>query len=565
MKYIIGVLVFLLVIIGIGYFIKKKYYKEMDRLESWKIDLKNRPVLDEMSKMKQLNMNGQTEELFDDWRNQWDDIVTVKLPGLESLLFDAEEFVDHYRFRKAKNTQQEIEKQLLDIEAEISRILAELNELVGSEEKNRAEIGELKEIYREAKKNLLAHRLSYGLAETRLEVQLDDVAKKFQTYDEKTANGNYLEAREIVLYMKEHLESIKHQMDVIPQLLTECKSTIPAQLSDIRDGYREMSQQGYYLKHIQMESEISELEQLLTEKIGLIEETEIDKAEAGVQEIKERVDILFDLLEKEVHARHFVILHEKETEDLLREVQEENGKINDEVAEVQLSYHITKDTFEMQRKFEKERTTLFKRFATLEAKISNNEAAQTDLSEELTAIKVQLDEFRTQQQDFLSKLRDLRKDEMEARKKITELTKKVRETVRMLSKSNLPGLPEDYQYLFKDGKESIQNVRRQLQQKPLDIAAVNEYLEVAVLTIEKLVSTTNEILENAEFAERVIQYGNRYRSRYSAVAKDLREAETAFRHFEYKSALEQAATSIQKVDPSAIKKIESLLSKEERD
>ena len=37
----------------------------MDRLEVWKIDLMNRPVLDEMSKVKQLNMTGQTEELFE--------------------------------------------------------------------------------------------------------------------------------------------------------------------------------------------------------------------------------------------------------------------------------------------------------------------------------------------------------------------------------------------------------------------------------------------------------------------------------------------------------------------
>ena len=46
---------------------KRKYYSEVDRYESWKIDIMNRPVLDEMSKVKQLNMTGQTEELFERW------------------------------------------------------------------------------------------------------------------------------------------------------------------------------------------------------------------------------------------------------------------------------------------------------------------------------------------------------------------------------------------------------------------------------------------------------------------------------------------------------------------
>lgn len=75
----------------------------MDRLEAWKIDLLNRPILDELSKVKRLNMTGQTEELFERWRNQWDDVVTVKLPNLEEMLFDAEEYIDRYRFQKAKS------------------------------------------------------------------------------------------------------------------------------------------------------------------------------------------------------------------------------------------------------------------------------------------------------------------------------------------------------------------------------------------------------------------------------------------------------------------------------
>ena len=174
-----------------------------------------------------------------------------------------------------------------------------------SEEKNRDEIVQLKEIYREAKKNLLAHSHIYGKAESLLEVQLDEVNKKLLVYEEKTANGNYLEAREIVLFMKDHLETIKHQMDVIPQLLTECKSFIPTQLSDIQDGYREMVQQGYFLEHIQIESEISDLKQALTQKINFIEATDIDKAVEGVQEIKDRVDILFDLLEKRGTCKAF--------------------------------------------------------------------------------------------------------------------------------------------------------------------------------------------------------------------------------------------------------------------
>src|SRR3954447_6571734 len=139
-KYFIGFFILLLALFVWGYLIKKKYFKEMDRLEAWKIDLLDRPILDEMSKVKQLNMTGQTEELFERWRNQWDDVVTVKLPDLEEMLFDAKEFIDRYRFNKAKGIQQEINNKLQATENEINKIVEELHELVGSEEKNRTEI-----------------------------------------------------------------------------------------------------------------------------------------------------------------------------------------------------------------------------------------------------------------------------------------------------------------------------------------------------------------------------------------------------------------------------------------
>lgn len=534
----------------------------MDRLEAWKIDLMDRPVLDEMSKVKQLNMTGQTEELFESWRNQWDDVVTVKLPDLEEMLFDAEEYIDRYRFKKAKEVQQAINTKLQETEDQIKKILEELHELVGSEEKNRVEIEELKELYREAKKMLLAHRHSFGNSEKYLEAKLNDTAQKFQEFDEKTELGNYLEAREIVLQIQAHLGTIKNHMDLIPQLLIECQSLLPNQLSDCLEGHREMAAQEYYLEHINVEKEIKRLEEKLSENLAFIEATEIDKAVEGIKEVKDRVDILFDLLEKEVHAKHYVIKHEKGAYELLAAAQKENKNLAGEVYQVQQSYQLSDDDFETQRNLEKELSTVYKHYEILVEKLKLNGTAQTVLSEELSGIKDQLDVIREGQQEFALKLQALRKDEIEAREKIMELTKRVGETVRLVKKNNIPGVPADYHYLFEDTNESIQNVRYQLEEKPLNISALNQYLEVAVLTVDKLIQTTYDLIENVTLAEKAIQYGNRYRSHYPSVAKGLTDAETAFRHYDYQEALEQVAASLEGIDPDALKKIKAAIGTE---
>ncbi len=561
-EYVIGLFILILGVFVFGYLIKKKYFKEMDRLEAWKIDLFNRPILDEMSKVKQLNMTGQTEELFEGWRNQWDDIVTVKLPEFEELLFDAEEYIDRYRFNKAKNTQQEISRKLKETEAQINKIIEELHELVGSEEKNRVEIEHLKELYRETKKTLLAHRHNFGKSEKKLEAQLEEVTKKFHDFDEKTEQGNYLEARELVLLLQNELETIKANMDLIPQLFIECQSLLPGQINELQEGYREMTDKGYYLEHIQLETELESLRENLTVNLKLIEETEIEKAVEGMNDIRERIDIFFDQLEKEVNAKHYIIQNEKDASALLSVIQDEYEMILDEVMHVQESYHLTENDFEVQRHLEKELSSVIKRYNVLMEKISNNETAQTALSVELKELKEQLEIIQEEQESFNVKLQALRKDEFEAREKVKELTKKVGETIRLVSKSNIPGVPDDYKYLFEDANESIQNVKHQLVEKPLNISALNQYLEVAVLTVEKLSTTTVELIENVMLAEKAIQYGNRYRSKYPSIAKGLADAEAAFRHYEYQEALEQAATSLEAVDPEALRRIKASISAE---
>ncbi|CAG9608915.1 septation ring formation regulator EzrA [Pseudoneobacillus rhizosphaerae] len=559
MEYIIGIIVFIIVLILVGVLSKKKSFKEIDRLEQWKIDIMNRPVLDEMSKVKQLNMTGQTEVLFERWRNEWDEVVTIELPDVEEYLFDAEEYIDKYRFKRAKEVQRKIDQKLSKTESKINKILAELNELIGSEEKNRQEIEQLKEAYREARKNLLAHRYSFGKSETQLELLLDLVVNQFDIYEDKTVNGNYLEAREEVLSIKESLENITMIMDAIPQLLTECQSVLPAQITELREGYREMVEQGYYLEHISLQEETERLEIELNSYISLIEKTEIIEVQAGIQVINETIEVLYDLLEKEAHAKGFIFKNESHTGSMLDSAHQASEILKAETIVVQQTYHLKEHELEQSRQLDKRLTDLSNRYLVIKYKIEQNETAHTLLGEELLEIKDEIETVQTEQAAYKEKLQMLRKDEMVAREKITYIKKRMNECLRQVAKGNIPGLPEDYKYLFEDAKEAIQNVILQLEQKPLDMQSVQQYLELAVLTVDKLTQRTNDLIENVALAEKVIQYGNRYKSRYPSVANGLIKAEQEFRGFNYQEALEQAAAAIEEIEPGALKKIEAML------
>lgn len=564
MGYVIGVLIVFICIYFTGYFFKKKYFKEVDRLETWKLEIMDRPVLDELSKVKALNMTGQTEKLFEKWRSAWDEIVTSQLPEVETTLFDAEEYIDKYRFNKAKESLNKIEAELNLVEEQIDQILIELKELVGSEEKNRLEMEALKDTYRNYKKRLLTQRHAFGKPGEQLENRLGEMHNEFELFTQKTNEGNYLEAREIVLALNQKMEEMNDHVDQVPVLLVEVNTKLPNQLAELKDGFEEMKEQGYLLEHLQVEKNISEIEEEVKKIIGLVEEVNVKAASELQDEIKERIDSLYEQLEKEVMAKHFVSKEESKAKDLLIDSSERHMDLIEEMRMISDTYHVPDTESDTQERLQKLLTNAIKRYEVLEDKIKEQKVPHTILKEELTAVKEELDIIKEEQTRFSEKLEALRKDEMVAREKINDLKKQVSDLARLVSKSNIPGLPEEYKFVMKEANDQIKEVILRLEEKPLNISSVNDYMEIAFISVEKAVEYTEDMIETYSLTEKVIQYGNRYRSRHLGLKEKFTNAELAFRNYEYKAALELAATAIEEVEPGALEKIKDWINEEEK-
>ena len=565
MNFIIGGIGILICLFVAGYFIKRKYYQVVDELENWKITIMNRPILEELAKVKQLNMIGQTEELFERWRKEWDEVVTKELPDIEELLFDTETHIDKYNFTKAKKTQDVIRKKMESVEKRIDIILEELHNLVGSEEKNRTEIEELKEAYRVNKKTLLAHRHTFGETEKKIELMLQEVAERLINYEEKTNNGDYLEAREIVYYIQDQLSTITFLIEKIPPLLMECHTKLPEQIDELKDGYYDMLDQGYILNHLQIDTEIESLVQELINTEALLKEGEIEKVEKAIFDSQEKLDLLYDLLEKEVIARNYCSKNIESTKGILEDIQNGNSRLQVEVQLLQKNYNLTGEDIDLQYKLEKKLHLLYKQFEVLEHKLLTDSTAHTLLSEELKELKQQLENASLEQTALFDKLHALRKDEVNSHEKIKELSLQVADAVRKVGNSNLPGVTEEYNELVNGAKNSIAKVKTTLDIAPLDMIEVKKLVDEAEEQVTLLVDTTLELLETVYLAERIIQYGNRYRKRYPKVQSGLLEAESAFRKYQYKEALQAAATAIEEIEPGSSEKIETWSREWEKD
>jgi septation ring formation regulator len=559
MKYIIIAIIVLIGLLIVGLLFRRKHNVEIERLERKKHQIQNKPILEEMTKVKQLNMNGQTEEMFESWRNSWTEVMDVHMPKIDSLLFDAEESIDKFRFKHASEIEKEIDERINECDEQMSLILVELKGLIGSEEKNRIEIEQLKEQYRSARKTLLAHQHSFGDAAVPLEKRLEQFGPQFEEYDQLTSTGNYLQAREIVITLCQEGDKVFGILREIPSLLTEVQNKIPSHIHDLRNGQREMEEQSYYLEHLEMTDQLNKLDvELIALKEAVIQ-LDLSHVIIRVEEMNDEIETFYDLLEKEVMAKRYVDQHREPTELRLAEVTTITRQTNDEAAYVQQSYRLPEKEAEIPQVCLKQIESLQKRYDMLSQRASEEQLAYSSLQEELTLIANDLENLYEEQDQFANSLKNLRVDENRARTKLDELKRLLHETDRMLHKANMPGIPEEMDVRLEEAEEHIYLVIQSLQEVPLNMKLVDTYLLKADKCIHEVHDKSKEMLENVLLIERIIQYGNRYRGSHPAMNQRLLEAEAAFRQLRYTKALEEAATAVEEVEPGAMKRIEILV------
>ncbi|ANU23706.1 septation ring formation regulator EzrA [Planococcus donghaensis] len=559
MEYIIIAVIILLAVTIIGFMFRKKHLAEIERLEQLKLQIQNKPILEELTKVKQLNMNGQTEEMFERWRNVWTEIMDVHIPKIDASLYDAEEAINRFRFNKASKLEQETEMKIDSVDQQMNSILVELEELIGSEEKNRSEIDLLQEKYRRARKNLLAHQQSYGAAGEPLERKLESFIPLFDEYEKLTAEGNYLKAREIVIGLSAEGEEAFLLVDDIPSLLADIQTKIPSYIAELRQGKSEMEENSYYLGHLELTLQLDEIEEELEVLKENIANLEMTQTKIAVEKIKDRIDSFYEMLEKEVEAKMYVDEHRVDTERHLEVVARDTKEMEEESRYVQHSYKISESEAAIPKSCMDKMEQLAKRFELLMTRLEEDQSAYSSLQEELVHIREDLSIVDSTQIDFMTSLKSLRIEENKAREKVALLKRKLQETDRLLHKANIPGIPEDMDVRLEEAEEHLFVTMQTLREVPLNIKLVHSYLEQAEQSIEDGHAKAVEMVENVLLIERIIQYGNRYRKSNLQLDAKLEEAEESFRQLRYTKALEEAATAVENFEPGSMKRIEVLV------
>ncbi|SET45405.1 septation ring formation regulator [Oceanobacillus limi] len=556
MEYIIAIVLVVITIIIIGLILRKRVYDEVDRQESWKMDIMNRNITAQLSRIKSLNLSGETQERFESWKERWELILNKELPDIEEYLFDAEEAADRYRFSSAKKTLRNANQIMQAIEKDIEKILSELDELMESEETSRKEIEHIQPKIKSLRKQIMQNRFQYGKAEVRFEVELDEKDEMLEQYYDLVQSGNYIEASELVGKLKSELDMLDEQINEYPSLFKACKNELPGQLDDLYKGIKEMKEDGYRVEHLGFEKEIQMYQERLIDCLKALEKRETSEPKILIEELNDRIQEMYQLLEKEAIAKSYMESKAPVYQKSLKEIAASFDETKSDVERLKKTYYFDDQDMEKYLSLEKNINQLKKQYDEIQAGLESEDIAHSDLRDKLDQGFEQLEEIQQNHEMFKDSVYNLRKDELEAKDKLSEMRDQIHLVSRKLKKSNIPGVPNFIWKMMEEATEKNHRVLQALEKEPLDIGEVQRALGEAQVAVDNMMEQTDNMLEQAYLTEQVIQYANRYRSKYPLLAAKLAEAESSFRSYEYELALEQAAVAVEEIEPGALKRIE---------
>jgi septation ring formation regulator len=556
MAYIIGIILIIIVLLIIGLIYRKRIYDMVDQVEAKKTNLTERDVASELGRIKVLNLSGETQKSFEKWKEDWDEIVTVKLPGVEETLIHAEDHADKFKFRKAKEQLQKADEIIEAADKEVDTILFELNELLESEKMSRDEVEQIEPALKNVRKTLSQNRYQYGKADAKFDEQLDELEARLSAYYEMTEEGNYMEGKQLVMELKDDVESTVKTIEEYPSTYKLCKHELPAQLEQLNSGIKEMIEEGYHVGHLGYEEEIRSYKEKLNEMLKLMDEGLVSKVQPVLNNMEERIKEIYDLLEKEALAKNYLETKLPMFEKAISDLEHAFTTTKYEVEQLQKTYYF--EDRDMENYLSIENTIANKKEQLIEFKdqIEDQNRSHSELRDELEKEFLAVEELEENHKVFRKRLHTMRKDELEAKAQLEEMRKDLFELRRRLNKSNIPGIPSFIRNSLEEVSAKNDAVLDELKQQPLEMKNVQEALIQAKEKLNQATEQTDLVLEQAYLTEQVIQYANRYRSRNPELAAKLEEAERQFRSYQYELALEIAVKAIEEVDPEALKRIE---------
>ena len=532
-----------------------KYKKEIQELDVEKNMIVGVPILSEISKVRDLVKTDNLKNKLDYWDNTFKEIKDDRLTKLSDLLLEADELLDRRQYIPVVQKIASIEIEIAELKTKINLLLDEIKTITKSEERNRSIVTKLKIQYRELQSKYERTEKDYGEVGESLLAEFEKIDKMFQTFEDAMDNNDYIEVEKVVANLEDLINNLKNLLEELPSVILLCKIIIPKKIEDASIMYSRMVRDGYPLDYLNVEYNIKEINNKLEVIFNNLKKLQVGDSEIELKTILDYFDVLYNSFDNEKNCKNLFYENTKAFKAKLE-------KINKILYDIYLSLDDIKLTYDLKDeeiyKFDEINERLEKindDFKTLLAHGKGKTFAYSKLGQELDGLNERLGNLQDDLDNQLRSITSMKDDEYRAKEQLETIQKLLKDSKLKLKDYKIPVIPNSYFIELKETQEAIREVIKELNKKPIVIKILNIRVDTARDLVFKIYNRTNDLIKTSMLTERVILYGNRYRSNYPEIDKSLEKAESLFNKGLYSQSLDISVKAIEQVENGIFEKI----------
>ena len=553
---ILAIIVIILIAVGVLFYLRSNKRQIIEKAIERKNEIETLPFDQNLAQLSKLNLKGETKTKYDAMKKDNVESTNKYLAPVEEKIHNAEALLDKFSFNASQSEIDDANELMDSYEQSYQQQLEDVNEIIALYKDNDELYDKCKVDYREMKRDVLANRHQFGEAASLLETEIEKFEPRLEQYEVLKADGNYVQAHNHIAALNEQMKQLRSYMEEIPELIRETQKELPGQFQDLKYGCRDLKVEGYDLDHVKVDSTLQSLKTELSFVDPLISRLELEEANDKLANINDKLDDMYDLIEHEVKAKNDV----EETKDIITDnlfkAKDMNYTLQTEIEYVRENYYINESDAQSVRQFENEIQSLISVYDDILKEMSKSAVRYSEVQDNLQYLEDHVTVINDKQEKLQNHLIQLREDEAEAEDNLLRVQSKKEEVYRRLLASNLTSVPERFIIMKNEIDHEVRDVNEQFSERPIHVKQLKDKVSKIVIQMNTFEDEANDVLVNAVYAEKLIQYGNRYRKDYSNVDKSLNEAERLFKNNRYKRAIEIAEQALESVEPGVTKHIE---------
>ena len=552
--FILAVILIIVTIVIIKRNQNKKYKKEIEELDIRKNNLIGVPVLSEITKVKELIKTDNLKNKLDDWDNTFTTIRDEKIPELTDLISEADFLIDRKDYKQAVKKITNIEIEINSLKKKTDHLLEEVKLITNSEERNRALITKLKIVYREDQNKFERSKKEYGVIADYLEKEIDNIEDLFAKFEKAMDNNDYVSVEKKINLLDDKITKLGKLLEDIPTIVLMATVLVPNKIDEAITYYYRMKRDGYPLDYLNVEYNIKEIKNKIDNIMENLKKLELGESIIELKTFIEYFNELYNDFDKEKECKD---LFRQNIKDFSYKIDNINKVVRDiylQIDDIKYNYNLSDEDINKFSILNKNLEKINQDYKILVDQGKMKTFAYSKLVDELNGLSLKLSRLQDDLDFQLRSITSMKDDETRAREQLATIENLLKKAKYRLKDYKIPVIPSSYYIELTEAQDAIREIIKELDRKPIVIKILNIRVDTSRYLVFKIYNKTNDMIKIASMSEKIIIYGNRYRSSYEEIDIALTKAEELFKRGKYKESLDLSMKSLSFIDKNVTEK-----------